>query len=392
MSVRLIQQGDGWQVDIRVKLSDGTRYRERVKAPGTSKSAAKTWADKRVAHLLTQGRPKKEEVVKVPTLREFAPRFLTGHFGAKNLKASQRHSIERILEVHLLPRFGDTRLSEISAEAVDTFAGELRRVRDAKGAIVEERAPKTINNILTVLKTIFRRALRWKVIKEMPVEIELARYTIGEPEFYDFDVFERLVTGAKGASPEAHLVVLLGGLAGLRLGEVIALEWGDVDFERRLLTVRRGEWQGKSSSEPVVSSPKGGKVVTLPMTRRLADALAAYRHLRGPRVLYREDGGPLSVEVVKRWIASAERRAGLPVTRRFHILRHTFCSHLAMLGATPKAIQELARHQSLQMTARYMHLSPAAKQHAIELLDAGHLMGTAGSAGGEVQKIEGKKW
>jgi integrase len=53
-----------------------------------------------------------------------------------------------------------------------------------------------------------------------------------------------------------------------------------------------------------------------------------------------------------------------------HILRHTFCSHLAMYGAPLKAIQELAGHQELTMTQRYTHLSPAAKVSAIGLLDA----------------------
>lgn len=52
-----------------------------------------------------------------------------------------------------------------------------------------------------------------------------------------------------------------------------------------------------------------------------------------------------------------------------HILRHTFCSHLAMRGAPARAIQELAGHQDLSMTQRYMHLSPAALDAAIRLLD-----------------------
>jgi len=53
-----------------------------------------------------------------------------------------------------------------------------------------------------------------------------------------------------------------------------------------------------------------------------------------------------------------------------HILRHTFCSRLAMRGATVKSIQELAGHQHLTTTQRYMHLSPAARESAIRLLDA----------------------
>ena len=58
------------------------------------------------------------------------------------------------------------------------------------------------------------------------------------------------------------------------------------------------------------------------------------------------------------------------MTGRLHILRHTFCSRLAMRGATAKAIQELAGHVSLSTTQRYMHLSPASLNQAIQLLEA----------------------
>ena len=64
----------------------------------------------------------------------------------------------------------------------------------------------------------------------------------------------------------------------------------------------------------------------------------------------------------------AERLAGLPA-KGAHALRHTFGAHLAMRGASPKAIQELMRHSDLSMTQRYTHLSPAARRSAIELLD-----------------------
>lgn len=66
-----------------------------------------------------------------------------------------------------------------------------------------------------------------------------------------------------------------------------------------------------------------------------------------------------------RWVA---RRAGM-ACRGGQILRYTFCSHLAMKGAPPKAVQELAGYQDLSTTRRYMHLSPAALESAIQLLD-----------------------
>jgi site-specific recombinase XerD len=64
----------------------------------------------------------------------------------------------------------------------------------------------------------------------------------------------------------------------------------------------------------------------------------------------------------------ADRRAN--VKSGVHILRHTFCSHLAMRGAPARAVQELAGHQDSKTTQRYMHLSPAAIEGAIRLLDA----------------------
>lgn len=105
------------------------------------------------------------------------------------------------------------------------------------------------------------------------------------------------------------------------------------------------------------------------MTMALADALQAHRHLRGPNVLALEGGGAVEENTVQDWVEQATRRAGLTPSRSLHILRHTFCSHLAMRGAPAKAIQELAGHQSLAMTLRYMHLTPSARDAAIRLLD-----------------------
>jgi site-specific recombinase XerD len=82
------------------------------------------------------------------------------------------------------------------------------------------------------------------------------------------------------------------------------------------------------------------------------------------------------MKIVQVHVARAARTA--KVRSGVHILRHTFCSHLAMRGAPARAIQELAGHQDLKTTQRYMHLSPAAVEGAIRLLDAGR-PGTLGN-------------
>jgi site-specific recombinase XerD len=138
--------------------------------------------------------------------------------------------------------------------------------------------------------------------------------------------------------------------------------------------VRRSEWEGH------LTVPKSGRERKVMLTERLKAALARNRHLRGDRVLWRDDGFEKITQVLlAKWMSRAQRRAELKVTGGIHILRHTFCSRLAMAGASTKAIQELAGHEQISTTQRYMHLSPAAKSEAISLLDRGEDLKAEGS-------------
>jgi site-specific recombinase XerD len=119
----------------------------------------------------------------------------------------------------------------------------------------------------------------------------------------------------------------------------------------------------------------------VPLTTRLAAAFRDHRHLRGPLVLYQDDGSPLTAGLVQGYVRRAAWKAGL-FNNGSHMLRQTCCSHLAMRGAPARAIQELAGHREPTTTQRYMHLSPAALDSAIRLLDAS---GTAPSFGDIVE-------
>jgi integrase len=245
-----------------------------------------------------------------------------------------------ILKQHLIPMLGEKKLDAITTESVQSVKHEL-----------QTKSPKTVNNVLTVLGVLIKKAVEWGVIERMPCTIRLLPITRTSAAFYDFDDYQRLVEAAAEFEMETYLLVLLGGDAGLRLGEMMALEWDDVDLQKRQLCVQHSEWKGH------VTSPKGGRLRYVPLTERLAAALKTHRHLRGKRVLVQSTGEPLTMKIVQARVARAARTA--KVRPGIHILRHTFCSHLAMRGAPARAIQELAGHQDLKTTQRYMHLSPA---------------------------------
>src|SRR6266567_917846 len=112
MSVRVSQHERGsWEVDLRLRLPNGSRHRERRILSTRSKSAAHRWGQDRERHLLQHGpaQPKKE----VPTLAEFAPRFMDGHARANRQKPSGIAAKETILKVHLVPMIGTKKLNAI---------------------------------------------------------------------------------------------------------------------------------------------------------------------------------------------------------------------------------------------------------------------------------------
>lgn len=201
----------------------------------------------------------------------------------------------------------------------------------------------------------------------MPCTVELLPVDDeAEAEYYDHETYERLVAGAEQVDPRIHAAVLLGGDGGLRRGEILAINLEDVDCKIGQLVIRRNVFWSKGKG--IVDTPKGGKSKPVPCTPRLLAALKECRHLRGERLLYDDDGNPVTPKLLKLWIERAERKAGLPATGRMHVYRHTFASHLAMAGVPAKTIQELARHADLTTTMRYMHLSPNAVKAGIEML------------------------
>jgi integrase len=143
---------------------------------------------------------------------------------------------------------------------------------------LREKAPKTVNNVLTVLNTLLKKAVEWEVLK-MPCSIRLLKVSQPSIQFFDFGAFERLVFCAQQIDTTHLVIVLLAAQAGLRVREIQALPWTGVDLERRVVCVEQNDWQGH------VGTTKGNRVRYIPMTQRLAEALLAHRHLRSPLVV-----------------------------------------------------------------------------------------------------------
>ena len=143
--------------------------------------------------------PKKE----VPTLEEFAPRFLDGHARANRQKPSGIAAKEMILRVHLMPALG--------AKALNAINEDVQRLKHR----LLQKSPKTVNNVLTVLSVLLKKAVEWDVIERMPCTVKLLPVPKGSTRFYDFDEYERLVDVARAIDPRTHLIVLLGGEAGI---------------------------------------------------------------------------------------------------------------------------------------------------------------------------------
>jgi integrase len=362
VTVRERKQGrGGWEVDIRTKGPNGEPLRWRGKSPLESKSASKRWGEELARKIALGGLPEKSpkpseqpaaSISAIPTLVEFAPRYTAGFTVANRQKHSTAITKESHLRNHLLPLLGAMPIDQIGAEQVQALKTRLA-----------EKSAKYTNNVLATLSTILKVAVEWGVIDELP-KVGLLPTTIPKMDFYDFDEYERLVDAAAKIDPRVLLVVLLGGDAGLRPGEVRALKWQCVDLQRRSITVELAEYRGS------YGSPKHGKIRRVPLTKRLAEALAKHRHLAGDFVIYRDNGKPLTFSAQRKMLCKALRRATLELTGP-HRLRHSWCSHLAMRGAPAKAIQELAGHSDLQTTQKYMHLSPAALEQSIQLLDRG---------------------
>lgn len=350
-----------WRWRKKIRFWDGTIKRMRGTPQINTKEAA--LADERRAIILASSQPAAKSEKEVPTFESFADQFLA-LARAKN-KPSEVESKEMILRVHLKPAFGRKRLDAIGYANIQDYAAmKVKGPGNPEGL-----SPKSVNNHLTVLRRLLAVARKRGLIEVVP-EIEWLKAPKPEFDFLDFEEAERL---AKVADGEWAAMIFVGLRTGLRQGELLALRWEDVDLTKGLLMVRRSVCRG------FITTPKSGKGREVPLGDEVLAVLKKHRHLRGELVFCAMDGSMFVKGECKHPLWRACKRAGL---RRigWHVLRHTFASHLVMRGVPLKVVQELLGHATVEMTMRYAHLSPNVPRDAVRCLDAGrgHSVATAG--------------
>ncbi len=338
-----------WQADIHVTLPNGEILRERRRAQGSTKAAALRWAKAREAHLLRHGKEgQKDRNKKTPTLGEFVEQFRRDYLIANRWRPSTIYTWDSVLARQLIPVLGSYPLDAIGPREVQL----LKR---------RPLAASTINMVLAKLRAMLRQAYEWELIEKMP-KVSAVKEVQSTPEYLSFDDYERLLEVTRGVLDEMTLVILLlGGDAGLRCGEMLALRWCHIFPERNRIHVSENDVRGH------VGPPKGGRDRWLPMTKQLRKVLMGMER-RSERVLWRgEDAKPVTHQVLAYRVYKAMSRTGLG-RKGPHALRHTFCSHLAMRGVSAVKIQKLAGHAKLSTTQIYMHLAPSSLDDAIEAL------------------------
>ena len=264
-------------------------------------------------------------------------------------KASTLRDYRLALHKHVLPVFGDVSLEDLTTAHVERWLAEL-----GDGALSNRARSK----ILTVFHGVMERARKVHKLPVNPVkDVEKPRAapTAGIDVFTPEEVFA--LTRAAESEQDAA-IFLTAAFTGLRRGELVALRWRDVDFVGEHVRVTSSYVLGE------LSTPKSGKVRSVPMAPVVAEALA--RLAQRERFIGDDDlvfvgvaGGFVDGSALLRRYKRALASAGLR-SLRFHDLRHTFGTRM-IAKADIVRVQEWMGHADIATTRKYLHFAPRAE-------------------------------
>jgi len=305
-----------------------------------------------------------------PTFAEAADRWLA--VDGATFKGGTRDTYKNILTLHILPVLGPRDLSTITRADIEAWWGEIL----AKG-LSRER----LNNIRAVLMAVFRRAVASGLLTgSSPADVIGGRLgrtdeEVRQAEWLTEPELTKVLAVAKDRAPRFHPLLLTLASTGIRLGEALGLQVGDVDGDRGKLYIRRAVRKGH------VSSPKSGKPRTVDVPAATIGVLAGWQDVvraeaavQGTEATWlfpgmagqTQDGRP-----AREALGRCLKAAGILRPFRLHDLRHTYAS-LALQRAVPLLIvSRQLGHSSVAITDRvYGHLAPDAGKQAADAWEA----------------------
>jgi integrase len=339
-----------WVIDFRYVNANGQRVRFRRDASVQMQAAALAEAKRFMARAAETGSVEDGEDAASDTLTfaEFARgpfevMFMPGYRPATQVR------YRALFRQSLIAFFGEKRLDQIGPQDIRAYAATLNE----RG--VQTKGP--IGLVRTVLRTAHDGG-HLDAIPPFPSGlVRTSRKLPDAPSTADFD---RMVAQADGWM---RLAIALSGFAGMRMGEVLALEVRDVDFEGHRILLRR------ALSEGVSLTPKSGHERMVPLVPELEALLreGARSKLPRARIVVDDRGETPCRQRVLHLFKRVLRQAGVQ-ERSFHSLRHHFITELVRRGAGLEAVRVLAGHSKLEMTQRYAHATAEDLKAAIAKL------------------------
>jgi integrase len=266
-------------------------------------------------------------------------------------KPSTLRDYRSALNAHLLPAFGGEPIEAISAEAIERWRRSLSGLSN-----------RSKNKLLIQLHGIFRRAqMVWGLPANPLARVEKhPMRPSGDIQVFSPEEVWALVRAA--ASEQDGALYLTAAFTGLRMGELLALCWRDVDFAGTTIRVR-ASWAGRS-----LTTPESGRVRSVPMAPDVAAVLAQLGRRTcwvadDDLVFAGEAGTYLDGSALRRRYKAALERAALR-SLRFHDLRHTFGTRM-IAKADIRRVQEWMGHADIQTTMRYLHYAPRSEDAAL---------------------------
>ena len=345
-------------IQVRV-AKDGTKsYRALVRRRGyppqtatfVRKTDAKKWGQS-IEASIEEGRYKNNVAAKKHTFAELVDRYIEVVLPRK--PASAKDQKRQLL--WWKDQLGDFRLSDLSTDLVQEGREKLAKRENRYGHSISSA---TINRYCAAVSHVFSIAIKeFKWLSESPMT---GLGNLPEPKGRDNplndDDRERLLKACRESNSKyVYMIVVLALSTGARRSEILNLKWSDVDFERRVLIFRE---------------TKNKEIRTVPAAGHAYDLLVNHQSTKSNSSDYlfpsAKTGKP--VEISKAW-SKALADAGVD-DFRFHDLRHSAASYLAMNGATLAEIAEVLGHKSYDMVRRYAHLTEPHTAGVVERMNA----------------------